>query len=87
MKQRKRVTRRQKVRRIEAAADEWKRPWEQERGRCYGPGFLRTKKKRVTLSLDADVLAWFQKQGRGYQTRINQALREAMVEERKKTRE
>jgi uncharacterized protein (DUF4415 family) len=35
-------------------------------------------KKPVTLRLDADVLAWFKKQGRGYQTRINRALRKMM---------
>ncbi|PYX03823.1 MAG: hypothetical protein DMG86_02265 [Acidobacteria bacterium] len=32
-------------------------------------------KKPVTLRLDADVVAWFKKKGRGYQTRINRALR------------
>lgn len=39
----------------------------------------RPIKKPVTLRLDADVLAWFKKQGRGYQTRINQALRKVMM--------
>jgi uncharacterized protein (DUF4415 family) len=29
----------------------------------------------VTLRLDRDVLEWFRTQGKGYQTRINQALR------------
>ncbi len=29
----------------------------------------------VTLRLDRDVLEWFRAQGKGYQTRINQALR------------
>ena len=29
----------------------------------------------VTLRLDRDVLAWFRRQGRGYQTRINAVLR------------
>ena len=32
-------------------------------------------KKMVTLRHDPDVLAWFQKCGRGYQTRINAVLR------------
>jgi len=32
------------------------------------------------------VLAWFKKQGRGYQTRINRALRKVMMEERKESR-
>jgi uncharacterized protein (DUF4415 family) len=40
-------------------------------------------KKPVTLRLDADVLAWFKKSGRGYQTRINRALRKLMKEEKK----
>lgn len=35
-------------------------------------------KQQVTLRLDADVLAWFKAQGRGYQTRINELLREYM---------
>lgn len=35
-------------------------------------------KKQVTLRLDADVLAWFKAQGPGYQTRINELLREFM---------
>jgi uncharacterized protein (DUF4415 family) len=45
---------------------------------------FRPIKKPVTLRLDADVIAWFQKSGRGYQTRINRALRKLMEEERKK---
>jgi uncharacterized protein (DUF4415 family) len=40
-------------------------------------------KKPVTLRVDADVLAWFKKPGRGYQTRINRALRKLMKEEMK----
>jgi len=40
-------------------------------------------KKPVTLRLDADVLAWFKRPGRGYQTRINRALRTMMMEERR----
>jgi uncharacterized protein (DUF4415 family) len=45
-----------------------------EIGRLYKP-----IKKPITLRLDADVLAWFKKQGRGYQTRINHALRRLMM--------
>ncbi len=44
----------------------------------------RPVKKPVTLRLDADVLAWFQRAGRGYQTRINRALRQVMMRERRK---
>jgi uncharacterized protein (DUF4415 family) len=43
-------------------------------------------KKVVTLRLDADVLAWFKKSGRGYQTRINGALRKLMKEEMKEVK-
>jgi len=44
--------------------------------------FYRPIKKQVTLRLDADVLAWLRKQGKGYQTRANSLLREIMVKER-----
>jgi uncharacterized protein (DUF4415 family) len=33
------------------------------------------RKEQVTVRLDADMLNWFRKQGRGYQTRINAVLR------------
>jgi uncharacterized protein (DUF4415 family) len=36
------------------------------------------RKEQLTLRLDGDVLQWFKKQGRGYQTRINQLLRAYM---------
>ena len=32
-------------------------------------------KASISLRVDADVLAWFKAQGRGYQTRINAVLR------------
>ncbi len=47
--------------------------------------FYRPLKKPITLRLDADVLAWFKKDGRRYQTRINQALRKVMEREMKST--
>ena len=43
--------------------------------------FYRPIKKPVTLRLDADVLAWFKREGRRYQTRINAALRRVMEKE------
>jgi uncharacterized protein (DUF4415 family) len=43
----------------------------------------RPIKKPVTLRLDADVIAWFKTSGRGYQTRINRALRKMMEGEMK----
>ena len=35
-------------------------------------------KQAVTIRLDADVVEWFKGQGAGYQTRINQLLRQYM---------
>lgn len=43
------------------------------------PGeFFRPIKKQITVRIDADVLAWLKSSGNGYQTRLNQVLREAM---------
>nr|WP_294547079.1 BrnA antitoxin family protein [uncultured Rhodopila sp.] len=46
------------------------------RGRFYKP-----IKKLKSLRIDADVLAYFEAQGPGYQTRINKVLRESMLQE------
>ena len=40
--------------------------------------FYRPIKKSLTIRIDADVLAWLKRQGKGYQTRINGLLRNAM---------
>lgn len=40
-------------------------------------------KQTVTIRLDSDVLAWFKEQGSGYQTRINQLLRQYMQAQQK----
>jgi len=42
-------------------------------------------KQQLTVRLDADILAWLRRQGRGYQTRLNQVLRKAMIEDIKKS--
>ncbi|MGF6559153.1 BrnA antitoxin family protein [Erwinia aphidicola] len=49
-----------------------------ERGRFYRP-----KKVQKTVRIDADVLYWLESKGPGYQTRINNILREAMGNEGK----
>jgi len=49
----------------------WKRA---VRGKLYRP-----VKRAVSLRLDADVIAWLKKGGKGYQTRANRALREKML--------
>ena len=33
------------------------------------------RKTQITLRIDEDVLTWFKKQGKGYQTRINSLLK------------
>jgi uncharacterized protein (DUF4415 family) len=43
--------------------------------------FYRPLKRQLTLRLDADIIAWLRRQGRGYQTRANALLREAMLED------
>ncbi len=48
-------------------------------------GFIRSKfyrpvKKPITIRLDTDVLAWFKARGGKYQARINQVLREYMLD-------
>lgn len=41
--------------------------------------FYKPRKLPTTIRLDADILNWLKSQGKGYQTRINNILREAMV--------
>ncbi len=43
--------------------------------------FYRPLKQVTTVRLDMDVVAWLKLQGRGYQTRLNDILRKAMLEE------
>jgi uncharacterized protein (DUF4415 family) len=43
------------------------------------------RKAQLTIRIDRDVLEWYRKQGRGYQTRINNLLR-AYMREREKRR-
>ena len=38
-------------------------------------------KQQITLRIDGDVLAWAKLNGAGYQSRINAALRKAMMED------
>lgn len=43
-------------------------------------GLKPRTKTQLTLRVNSDVLDWFKKQGRGYQTRINLLLRAYMSE-------
>jgi len=54
-----------------------------KRGRFYRPA-----KQQLTLRIDADVVDWFRSSapaGRGYQTNINEALREYVERRRRKS--
>ena len=46
--------------------------------------YFRPVKESVTMRIDADVLAWFKSGGEGYQTRINDHLREIMMSSMRK---
>jgi uncharacterized protein (DUF4415 family) len=48
------------------------RPWEQHR-------MFKPVKVSVTCKLGAGIVAWLKQAGKGYQTRMNAILREAML--------
>lgn len=52
--------------------------------RSPGNSPATTRKKIVTIRLDIDTLGWFKSAGPGYQTRINELLRQHMEAERAK---
>jgi uncharacterized protein (DUF4415 family) len=57
-----------------------------------GPDFFKNAilwpgpKKQITLRVDPDVLAFFRKHGRGYQTTMNAVLRKYMEAQRERQR-
>jgi uncharacterized protein (DUF4415 family) len=59
-------------------------PLTEEQMKEFKPSHLRNManykpiKKTVNVRLDADVIEWLQSAGKGYQTRMNSILREAM---------
>ncbi|WP_019905769.1 BrnA antitoxin family protein [Methylobacterium sp. 77] len=48
--------------------------------------FYRPVKAQLTTRIDADVLAWLKAGGRGYQTKLNAILRQAMLSETAKAK-
>lgn len=50
------------------------------RGRFYRP-----VKQPISMRLDADVVAWLKKRGKGYQTRVNRILRQTMLTDIKRS--
>jgi uncharacterized protein (DUF4415 family) len=88
MKRKKRVKRRGRVARLRASgsveqesAISLRKQWRERRLELQL--WRELPKKRVTLKLDADVLAWFRGMGRGYQWEINKRLRRVMERERR----
>ncbi|MEX6147063.1 BrnA antitoxin family protein [Providencia hangzhouensis] len=49
-----------------------------EKGKFYKP-----TKSPVTARIDNDVVDWLKSKGRGYQTKMNEILRTAMLEDKK----
>ena len=43
--------------------------------------FYKPTKTSTTVRVDTDVLVWLKSQGKGYQTRINEILRAAMLQQ------
>jgi uncharacterized protein (DUF4415 family) len=43
--------------------------------------FYRPIKQAISMRLDADIIAWLKKPGKGYQTRANSILRRRMLDE------
>ena len=43
------------------------------------PAYFKPKKKQITLKIAADVLEAYRETGKGYQTRLNEALRNSAI--------
>ncbi len=61
-------------------AQEWDAPHAAEPRAAAPKAGVVALKQIVTIRLDTDMLAWFKDAGPGYQTRINQILRQYMTE-------
>ena len=45
--------------------------------------FYRPRKESVSARIDADVMQWLRSKGKGHLTRMNEVLRQAMIEDKK----
>ena len=45
--------------------------------------YYKPVKKQLTVRLDAVLIEWLKSQGKGYQTRLNDILKKAMIEDLK----
>jgi uncharacterized protein (DUF4415 family) len=62
-------------------AQEWDAPGAGVHGLAAPKSNVVALKQIVTIRLDSDMLEWFKGAGPGYQTRINQILRQHMAEQ------
>ena len=66
--------------------DEMLEEYDFSRGK-RGPVIPQKGKTRITIFIDTDILDWFrdeaEREGRGYQTAINQALRNYIKQDRR----
>lgn len=46
--------------------------------------FYKPVKQQLTVRLDADIVSWLRQKGKGYQTRMNNILRDTMLQESRK---
>jgi uncharacterized protein (DUF4415 family) len=53
---------------------------DEQLARAVRGGFYKPVKQQITARVDSDVLHWLKSQGKGYQSRLNEILREKMVE-------
>ena len=52
--------------------------WTAEDWKKARPAHIKTAKTNIHTKIDTDILDWLKKEGRGYQARLNAALRFAM---------
>jgi uncharacterized protein (DUF4415 family) len=63
-------------------AQQWDTPSAVEAAPAAPKSNVVALKQIVTIRLDTDMLEWFKGNGPGYQTRINQILRQYMADHR-----
>ena len=52
--------------------------WSQEDWKKARPAYTKTPKAEIHTKIDQDILVWLKSEGKGYQARLNAALRFAM---------
>jgi len=70
--------------------DEMQKEYDFSKGK-RGPVLPQKGKTRITIFIDTDILEWFrdeaEREGRGYQTEINQALRNYIKQDKRSIQE